>query len=64
MSRNTKKTGEKSFKKQPEKTPELSADELRNLVVDEALLLAHHKKFHINDLTRLALKYEELVTTP
>lgn len=69
MSKNKKNSGannheKQTEKKQPEKKPEMSAEELKELVVNEALLLAHHKKFHINDLTKYALKYEELATTP
>lgn len=62
--KNTKNSGAKNTKKDPAKKPEMSADQLKELVINEALLLAHHKKFHINDLTKYALKYEELATTP
>ena len=41
------------------KKPDLDANSLKDMIVEEALLLAHNQKRHINDLLKYALKYEE-----
>lgn len=49
---NNQKVDEKSQKPDPQL--------LKDMVMDEALMLAHHKKFSISDLTKYALEYEKI----